>query len=309
MITMPQPDFSAKIGSVELPNCVLTASGTSGYGAELADYFDLSLLGAVVVKSLTWKPWEGNPPPRIYPLRVGMLNNIGLAGVGIENWKRDYLPALMDSGARVVVSIWGQTVEDFAKTASMISALPPAVVAVEVNLSCPNLGDEHKLFAQSPLETAKVLKACATAERPLWAKLTTQVTDISEVGGAAIDCGAEALSVANTIPAMAVDLSRLGTPLTFKPPVSSAGAVFKGGLSGPAVFPVALRAVYELRKSFPDIGIIGVGGVTSAKEACAFLVAGANAVQVGTATFVDPKAPLKVLKGVYKWYRKNHPDY
>ena len=276
-----------------LPNPVMTASGTSGHGSELGAYFDLSRLGAVVVKSLAAEPWPGNPAPRLAPVEVGMLNSVGLQGPGLEAWVEAELPALVAAGARVVASIWATTVEGYAKAAAMLVGAPPEVVAVEVNVSCPNIEDRRRMFAHSPVATAEAVAAAAASGRPRWAKLSPNVTDLTEIAGAALGAGAEALTLVNTVMGMAVD------PVARRPVLGAGG----GGLSGPAIRPVAVRAVHECRAAFPDAAIVGVGGVSSGRDAAELMVAGADAVQVGTATFADPRAPLRVLGELEEWCR------
>jgi dihydroorotate dehydrogenase (NAD+) catalytic subunit len=282
------------VGSVVLPNPVMTASGTSGHGSELGAYFDLSRLGAVVVKSLSAEPWPGNPAPRLAPVEVGMLNSVGLQGPGVEAWIESELPALVATGARVVASIWATTVEGYAKAAAMLAGAPAQVVAVEVNVSCPNVEDRRRMFAHSAGAAAEAVSAAGACGRPRWAKLSPNVTDLTEIAGAALGAGAEALTLVNTVMGMAVD------PVTRRPVLGAGG----GGLSGPAIRPVAVRAVHECRAAFPAAGIVGVGGVSSGRDAAELMVAGADAVQVGTATFADPRAPLRVLEELEDWCRR-----
>ena len=294
----PVVDLSTRVGSVVLPSPVLTASGTSGHGAELSAYFDLSALGAVVVKSLSAGPWAGNPAPRVHETASGMLNSVGLQGPGVEAWLEHDLPPLLGTGARVVASIWGTSVEGYGKAAVMLAAAPPEVVAVEVNLSCPNVEARRSVFAHSAAATADAVAAVAAASagRPLWAKLSPNVTDLCEIAGAALGAGASALTLVNTVMGMAID------PGARRPVLGGGG----GGLSGPAIHPVAVRAVYECRAAFPDAPIVGVGGVASGQDAAELLVAGASAVQVGTATFADPRAPVRVLDGLREWCRRHN---
>lgn len=264
----------------------MTASGTAGHAAELDAYFPLSDLGAHVVKSLSTTPWAGNPAPRVHPAAAGMLNSVGLQGEGIAHWIDHDLPALERCGARTVVSIWGRTVVEYADAARALASTP--VIAVEVNLSCPNLDGGAHLFAQSAEDTAAAIGAVRSAVQvPVWAKLTAQVSSITEVARAARSAGAEAVTVTNTLLAMAID------PFTRR---HRLGAGRNGaGLSGPAIHAVAVRAVHDLHAADPDLAIIGVGGVTSGEDAVEMMLAGASAVQVGTATFADPRAPAKVL--------------
>ena len=287
-------DLTARIGSVVLPNPVMTASGTSGHGAELAAYLDLSGLGAVVVKSLLATPWPGNPAPRVTEVTAGMLNSVGLQGPGVEAWLEDDLPPLLATGARVVASIWGRTVEDYAKAATMLAGVPAGVVAVEVNVSCPNVEDRLRMFAHSAAATEEALDATRPCGRPRWAKLSPNVTDLVAIADAAVRGGAEAVTLVNTVLGMAIDTetrrARLG-----------AGG---GGLSGPAIHPVAVRAVHDVHAARPDLPVVGVGGVASGEDAAELLLAGASAVQVGTATFADPRAPARVAAELRAWCRR-----
>jgi len=288
---MTDVDMQTRVGSVTFPNPVLTASGTSGYGAELGAYVDLGTLGGVVVKSLSATPWAGNPAPRVHETVGGMINSVGLHNGGVAEWLTDHLPALRRSGARVVASIWGRTLADYASAAAMLADAGPEVVAVEVNLSCPNLDGGRHLFSQSATETAEVIAACAPCGRPRWAKLTPNVTDITAIAGAALEAGAEAVTLINTVMGLAIDS-------THRSPWLAAGS---GGLSGPAIHPIAVRAVYECRAAFPGASIVGVGGVARGVDAIELLEAGADAVQIGTATFADPRAPARILSEVRRW--------
>ncbi|MHB8670085.1 MAG: dihydroorotate dehydrogenase [Acidimicrobiales bacterium] len=290
-------DLSVQVGSVRLSSPVMTASGTSGHGAELGAYGDLGELGAVVVKSLSPWPWPGNSAPRVHPAAAGagMLNSVGLENPGVEAWLGDELPDLVEAGATVVASLWGRTVEDFARGADILGEAPPAVVAVEVNVSCPNVEDRQQMFAHSCVATAEALGATVGCGRPRWAKLSPNVTDLVAVAGAAIDGGAEGLTLVNTLMGMALD------PATRLPVLGAGG----GGLSGPALHPVAVRAVYDCRAAFPTAAIVGVGGVGNGMEAAELMVAGADAVQVGTATFRDPRSPWKVSRELARWCRRH----
>jgi dihydroorotate dehydrogenase (NAD+) catalytic subunit len=269
----------------------MTASGTAGHGAELAAYLDLSRIGAVVVKSLAAFAWAGNPAPRVCPVPGGMLNSVGLQGLGVKAWLTDELPALEACGARVVASIWGRRVEDFAAAAELLAGAPPCVVAVEVNVSCPNIEDRSRMFAHSPGATGEVVAAAAACRRPLWAKLSPNTSELVSVAGAALESGAEALTLTNTLLGLAIDTER-------RAPVLGAGG---GGLSGDALHSVALRAVYECRAAFPECGIVGVGGVSDGLGAVRMLLAGADAVEVGTATLADPRAVARVQAELELW--------
>jgi dihydroorotate dehydrogenase (NAD+) catalytic subunit len=284
-------DLTSRIGSVTLPNPVMTASGTAGHGTELQPYLDLSGLGAVVVKSLAAFPWLGNPAPRLHPTTAGMLNAVGLQGPGVAAWLEDDLPALLGTGARIVASIWGRSVEEYRAAADLLALAPSDVVAVEVNLSCPNLEDRRHMFAHSTTATRSVMEATAGCRRPRWAKLSPTTPELPEVAAAARDGGAEAVTLVNTLLGMVLD------PSTGRPVLGRGG----GGLSGPAILPVAVRAVFDVRAAHPDLPIVGVGGVASGCDAAQLLLAGAQAVQVGTATFADPRAPARVLAELQTW--------
>ncbi len=291
-------DLSTEVGVLHLPNPIMTASGTSGHGIELAEYGDLAQLGAVVVKSLSPRPWAGNPAPRVHEVGSNMLNSVGLQGPGLEAWLTDDLPALAAAGARVVVSIWGQSVRDYAEAAALVGEASQrgagsAIVALEVNVSCPNVEDRSRMFAHSATMTEAVMAATA-GPLPRWAKLSPNVPDVVEIAAGALAGGADGFTLVNTLLGLALDLS------TGRPVLGAGG----GGLSGAAVHPVAVRAVWECRDAFPTVPIIGVGGVASGREAIELLMAGADAVQVGTATFRDPSAPWKVLEEVDRWCQR-----
>lgn len=275
------------IGSVVLPNPVMTASGTAGHADELGRYVDLSSLGAIVVKSLLPERWAGNPAPRVHATDGGMINSVGLQGPGIEAWLEDDLPRLQRAGARVVCSIWGRSVEEYGRAAEMLADAPSDVVAVEVNLSCPNTHAGRALFAHDAIATEEVMDATAAARRPRWAKLSPNTDRLVEIAAAAQRGGAEAVTLINTVMAMAIDPDTRGYRL--------GSAELGGGLSGPAIHPIAVRAVHDVHAAHPDLPIIGVGGVRDGRSAHELLLAGACAVQVGTASFADPRAAAKVL--------------
>ena len=284
-------DLAVDVGSVSLPNPVMTASGTAGHGAELGAFVDLAALGAVVVKSLSADPWPGNPPPRVHETPAGMINSVGLQGPGVAAWAEHELPDLLAAGARVVVSIWGRSLDDYRQAAEACASLPEQVIAVEVNVSCPNLEDRHQMFAHAPDTTRAVLEVTSECGRPRWAKLSPNVTDLVTIAEAAADGGAEAVTLVNTLMGMVLDLS------TRRPLLGGGG----GGLSGPAMHPVAVRAVYDVHAALPHLPIVGVGGVASAEHAIEFLMAGASAVQIGTANFADPGVSGDVLAGIAAW--------
>jgi dihydroorotate dehydrogenase (NAD+) catalytic subunit len=285
-------DLATCIGSVRLPNPVMTASGTAGHGGEFQSFFDLADLGAHVVKSLAAFEWQGNPAPRVHPAGVGMINAVGLQGPGISAWLVDDLPSLSASGARVVVSIWGRSVGDYARAAELIGSAPSNVVAVEVNLSCPNLEGRRSIFAHDPLLSAEVIAAAVAAcGRPVWAKLSANTDLVIEVADAVQGAGAEAVTLINTLLGMVID------PETRRPVLGAGG----GGYSGVPIHPVAVRTVFDVHAALPHLPIIGVGGVATGPAAVELILAGASAVQVGTANFVDPRASIHVLDGLIEW--------
>ncbi|MEO5723225.1 MAG: dihydroorotate dehydrogenase, partial [Ilumatobacteraceae bacterium] len=268
-------DLLTVVGSVILPNPVLTASGTAGHGIEMAPFVDLAGLGAHVVKSLAAFEWAGNPPPRVQPAGHGMLNAVGLQGPGLEAWCRDDLPALATAGVRVVVSIWGRSVDDYRRAAQLLAGASSAVVAVEVNLSCPNLEGRRGIFAHDAEQSAAVIAATACCGLPRWAKLSANTDRVVEVAAAVHEAGAEAVTLINTLLGMVID------PVTRRPVLGAGG----GGYSGAPIHPAAVRTVFDVRAALPSLPIVGVGGVSSGWGAVELLLAGASAVQVGTANF------------------------
>ena len=281
-------DAAVTLGSVRLRSAVMTASGTAGYGAELAPFVDLSTLGAVVTKSLAPYDWPGNPAPRLHPVHAGMMNAVGLQGPGVAAWLADALPSLLETGAHVVCSIWGRSVEDYRRAAEMLADAPGEVVAVEVNLSCPNLEGRGGIFAHDADLSAEVLAATESCGRPRWAKLSPNTDRIVEVARAVTDSGAEALTLVNTLLGLALD------PTTLRPALGNGG----GGLSGPAIHPVAVRAVADVRSALPDVPIVGAGGIASTFDAIELMAVGASAVQIGTALFADPRVLARVRDGL-----------
>ncbi|MCC5953052.1 MAG: dihydroorotate dehydrogenase [Acidimicrobiia bacterium] len=286
-------DLAARVGSVRLPSPVMTASGTAGHGVELGRYVELSSLGAVVSKSLAPGPWAGNPAPRVHETPAGMLNSVGLQGPGVPRWLEHELPGLLDAGATVVASVWGQTVDEFAAAAEALAGAPPEVVAVEVNVSCPNLHDGSRMFSHSPTAAAEAVAATALCGRPRWAKLSPNGGDLLPVVDAVVEAGAEAVTLVNTVMGLDVDTERWQVRLGGR----------GGGLSGPAIRPVALRAVHTVAAARPDVPVVGVGGIARGAHAAAFLLVGASAVQVGTASFADPRACGIVARELHDWCR------
>ncbi|MCY4068018.1 MAG: dihydroorotate dehydrogenase [Acidimicrobiaceae bacterium] len=287
-------DLTASVGSVTLRAPVMTASGTSGHGAELAGYGRLSELGAVVVKSLSDEPWPGNPAPRLHPLSTaaaGMINSVGLQGPGIAHWLEHDLPELLDSGATVIASIWGGTVDSYRRAAGLLAHAPAEVAAVEVNVSCPNTDDGMRMFAHSADATAAAVEAAAGCGRPRWAKLSPNTFELTDVAAAAVAAGAAGVVLANTLSGMVIDIDKRRPALGAR----------RGGVSGAALRPVAVRAVYDVRAALPAVPIVGVGGVGRGTDAVEMIMAGASAVQVGTAIFADPRAPWRVLHELRQW--------
>lgn len=279
--------LSVNIAGLKLKNPVLTASGTFGYGEDYDEYIDLNQLGGIVVKSLSLKPALGNPPPRIVETPAGMLNAIGLQNIGINTFIEEKLPFLKRFDTKIVVNIYGHTQEEYGLIAERVEGVE-GIHGVEVNISCPNVKKGGMIFGTNPQETYKVVQAVRKkTSLPLIIKLSPNVTDITVIAKAAEDAGADALSLINTLLGMAIDIDSC-RPLL---------ANITGGLSGPAVKPVALRMVWEIYNS-ARIPIIGIGGIMKASDALEFMIAGASAVEIGTANFIDPVSTLKILEGI-----------
>jgi dihydroorotate dehydrogenase (NAD+) catalytic subunit len=287
------PDTSVRVGSVELRSPIMTASGTAGYGDELAHYFDLGSIGAVVTKSIAVFEWPGNPTPRVHATPLGMINAVGLQGPGVSAWRKEHLPALLGHDATVVCSIWGRTIDDYRAVADALADAPAQVVAVEVNLSCPNTEGKGRMFAHEPELAAAVIEATAGCNRPRWAKLSANTDRLVDTAAASNAAGAEAVTLINTMLGMVIDES------TLRPALGNGG----GGVSGRAIHPLAVRAVHDVREALPELAIVGVGGVASGWDAAELMIAGANAVQVGTATFADPRACSRVQSELVSWAR------
>lgn len=287
---------ATRVGSIELKNPILTASGTSGHGAELNEYMPLADLGGVVVKSLAAFEWAGNKAPRLHPTMLGMLNSVGLQGSGIQDWIAHDLPDLIECRATVIASIWGRSVDDFARAAEQLAPVAEHLCAVEVNLSCPNVNNNdfgsHVMFAHDENLTDQVIRATAACGVPRWAKLSPNTDRLVQIAGVARDAGAEAVTLVNTLLAMVLDTDT---------GLSVLGSGGGGGLSGRAIHPIAVRAVYEVAAAYPLLPIIGVGGVASGLDAAEFMCAGASAVQVGTATFAEPRAAARISGELVKW--------
>lgn len=282
-----KPDLSVNVGSLHLRNPVMVASGTFGYGAEYADIVDLNQLGAIVVKGISLAPWDGNATPRMVEVTGGLVNAIGLQNPGVAAFIGSHLPFLRQFDVPVLVNIWGKTVEAYAEVAGQLDGVE-GVAGLELNISCPNIKEGGVAFGLDPHAAAGVVTAVRTRTKlPLITKLSPHAPDIGAVAHAVEQAGADAVSLINTLPAMVIDIE------TRRPVLANV----VGGLSGPAIHPVAVRLVWEVARSV-TIPIVGMGGITSAKEAIEFLIAGATAVAVGTATFTDPMCALDVVAGI-----------
>jgi dihydroorotate dehydrogenase (NAD+) catalytic subunit len=280
-------DLRTRLGHVELPNPILTASGCAGAGRELAQFFDIAKIGAIVTKSVMASPRAGRPTPRMAETASGMLNSIGLQGPGIDAFLQRDLPWLMSRGARAVVSIAGGTVQEFADLAGRLSD-SAGVTAIEVNISCPNVADRGQVFACDADAAAAVVEAVRGRVRydiPVFAKLSPDVTDLVAIARACVDGGADGLSMINTLLGMTIDTD------TMRPVLAG----ITGGLSGPAIRPVAVRCIWQVHEALPDVPIIGMGGVRTGRDALELILAGASMVSVGTAIFNDPTACLRIL--------------
>ncbi len=284
---IPRPDMTVKIGSLTLENPVLTAAGCFGFGREFAEFLDLNSLGAIVVKGTTLRPRGGNPPPRLGEVPAGLLNAIGLQNPGVDRVMAEELPRLKGLKPPIIVNVAGETPEEYVETARRLALSPPAA-ALEVNISCPNVARGGMAFGTCPLQVETLVRAVRQVfPRTLIVKLTPNVTDIRETARAAAAGGADALSLINTLTGMAIDIEGQ-VPLL---------ANVTGGLSGPALRPVAVRMVWQVAETV-DIPIIGMGGIASAKDALEFLLAGASAVAIGTAGLVDPSVFGRVQAGL-----------
>jgi dihydroorotate dehydrogenase (NAD+) catalytic subunit len=287
-------DLSVQIGSLRLKNPVMSASGCFGYGLEYADVVDLSSLGAVVVKGLFLNERDGHPPPRIVETPAGMLNAIGLQGIGVHRFVREKMPELRERGATVLVNVCGTTVDEYVEVTKILSDVE-GVHGIELNISCPNIKEGGISFGCDLVNTHRVVTAVRKATRlPLIPKLTPNVTNVASFARAAEEAGADAVSLVNTFLAMAIDVEHR------RPRLSNV----MGGLSGPAIRPIAVRMVFECAR-LVTIPVIGMGGIASAADALEFLIAGASAVQIGTANFVDPFSWPKLIDGIADYMRRH----
>ncbi|MGH2751184.1 MAG: dihydroorotate dehydrogenase [Actinomycetota bacterium] len=291
-------DLSIKLAGVELKSPVLVASGTFGAGREGSFFIELRELGGVIVKSTTLSPWKGQPTPRMCETPSGMLNAIGIQNKGVDHFISTDLPWLLKQKAAVFASIAGNTVEEYVKVADKLRTGGRGMTAVEVNISCPNLEDRNNMFSHSAESTAAVVAGVRKAlpKTAIFPKLSPNVTSLIEIASAAIDAGADGLSLINTLFGMAIDVEHRRPKL----------AGVTGGLSGPAIRPVAVRAVWEVHNTFPHVPIIGQGGVSTAEDALELILAGASAVAVGTANFVNARSSMDVTKGIDEYMDRHH---
>jgi dihydroorotate dehydrogenase (NAD+) catalytic subunit len=283
-------DMRVRIGAVELPNPVITASGTFGYGTEFAGLVDLGSVGAIAVKGLSCAPYAGKPAPRLVESPAGMLNAIGLQNIGVDAFLRERLPALRAAGARVVANFWGDSADEYAECAARLDG-QPGIVALELNAASPNRPEWGGIIASDPTALAGLVRAVRPRVRgPLWVKLSPNVTDITAVARAVEAEGADAVTAINTLRGMVVDLAHRRPALASR----------TGGVSGPAIKPVALAMVHALARAV-RIPVVGIGGIRSGEDALEFLCCGAVAVQVGTAIFYDPRAPERIATEMARW--------
>ena len=294
-------DLRVKLGRISLNNPVLVASGTFGYGEEYAQLIDLNELGGIITKAVTLKPREGNPPPRLAEVPAGLLNAIGLENPGIDVFLKEKLPFLRGFQTAIIVNIAGEKEEEYLRLAERLNQAR-GISALEVNISCPNVKEKGLIFSTDPEQTFSLVKKLREiTDIPLIVKLTPNVTDITETAQASEEAGAEALSLINTVLGMSIDVERR------KPKLGN----ITGGLSGPAIRPIAVRGVWQTFQKV-NLPLIGMGGITNAEDALEFILAGASAVAIGTANFVEPKTALKVIEGIKQYMQakgiKNFKD-
>lgn len=287
-------DLTVNLGGIRMANPVTVASGTFGYGKEYAELIDVRKLGAITVKGIRLQPWHGNALPRHVEVTGGMINAIGLQGPGVDGFIRDYLPFLQSMGVPVIVNIWGTSIEEYAEVAKRFTGVP-GVSGLELNISCPNVKEGGHAFGTDPRTVAALVSAVRAATTlPILPKLAPNVPDIKIFVRAAQEAGADALAMINTLPAMAIDIETRRPILANK----------VGGLSGPAIHPVAVKLVYEAAQ-VATIPILAMGGIMGPEEAIEFIIAGATAVAVGTANFIDPSTPLRVIDGIADYLRRH----
>jgi len=292
---MEKPNLAVNVGGISMKNPVMTASGTFGYGQEFAPLFELSRLGALVIKGLSLKPAPGNPPPRTVETCGGMLNAVGLENVGLVAFAENKLPFLQSLDVAIILNIYGHSIEEYAEMSERIEDLD-GIAGIEVNISCPNIKAGGVAFGTDPKIAFQVTKAVREKTKlPLIVKLSPNVTDIAIIARSVEDAGADAVSLINTITAMAVDVK------TRRPKLAN----ITGGLSGPAIKPIALRMVWNAAQAV-RIPVIGVGGIIDASDALEFFIVGARAIQVGTANFVNPRASVEIVEGLDAYLAENN---
>ena len=294
-------DLSVRLGRITLKNPVLVASGTFGYGEEYAELINLNELGGIMVKAVTLEPREGNPPPRLAETPAGLLNAIGLENPGVEVFLKEKLPFLRGFQTAIIVNIAGEKEEEYLRLAERLNQVK-GISALEVNISCPNVKEKGLIFGTDPEQTFSLVKKLGEiTDIPLIVKLTPNVTDITKIAQASQEAGAEALSLINTVLGMSIDVE------TRKPKLGN----ITGGLSGPAIRPIAVRMMWQTFQKV-NLPLIGMGGITDAEDALEFILAGASAVAIGTANFIDPKTALEVIEGIKQYMQvkgiKNFKD-
>lgn len=287
---MSKPRMAVEIAGIQMKNPVTVASGTFGYGPEYADFVDLNALGAITVKGIRTEPWQGNAPPRMVEVPGGLVNAIGLQGPGVAGFIEEYMPFLRQFDVPVIVNIWGRSLEEYGEVAAAFDGVD-GIAGLELNISCPNIKEGGIAFGTDPAMAARVIAlARGKTQLPLIPKLSPNVPNIGQFAKIAEDEGADAVSLINTLPAMVIDTE------TRRPVLSN----IVGGLSGPGIRPVAIKQVWEVARAV-SIPIIGMGGITCARDAVEFLLAGATAVAVGTANFTEPTASIDVIKGLEQY--------
>lgn len=289
-----RPDLSVTVAGLRLKNPVITASGTFGYGPEYADLIDLNALGAVTVKGILSEPWKGNSTPRLVETTGGLLNAIGLQNPGVDGFVRDYLPFLRRYDVPVIVNIWGRTIDEYAEVAARFNDVE-GVHALELNISCPNIKAGGMEFGTDPVTAARVISLVRARTRlPLIPKLAPNVPNIAAFARIAEECGADAISLINSVPGMVIDVES-------RRPVLANGV---GGLTGAAIRPIAVRLVMQASRAV-KIPVIGMGGIMSGRDALEFIIAGARAVAVGTATFLDPSTAVRVVREIEEYLQRH----
>ena len=290
---MGKINLGVKVGRLELKNPVLVASGTFGYGEEYASLIDLNQLGGIVVKGTSLKPKIGNPPPRLAEVSCGLLNAIGLENIGVEQFIQEKLPFLKKFDTKIIVNIFGFSIDEYAALAEILDTT--GIDTLEVNVSCPNIKTGGEVFATDPKMVAQITQVvCQRTHLPVFVKLSPQVTDIVAIAKAAMDAGADGVSLINSFPAMGVDV------FTRKPKLGN----ITGGLSGPCLKPIALKMVWDIVRNL-NIPVIGIGGITNFEDALEYLIVGAKAIQIGSANFLNPQVSIEVIKGI-KAYLERH---